>query len=252
MHALGYKKPVFARAIPVFEEIRRRAPGGSNVYLFESTEEIVDAAVAGAAWQTDSIEPADVQTWADAARNVEALVRQAENKLSFGALQEHVLEVTACEALLQAQSARPQTALTPPAAVAGGTALDPRHLQPSLLARAERVVTESYFVRGARAWVAFAPGSRPHRVARRTLRVVADAILCRPRLASAARALLSRNPRLARRLHSLRGPVGGTPIVPRPSESARVPSATSQAARSDHLLSPEAQQIADDLRRLIA
>jgi hypothetical protein len=251
MHALGYKKPVFARAIPVFEEIRRRAPGGSNVYLFESTEEIVDAAMTGAAWQTDSIKPVYVQTWADAARDVEALVRQAENKLSFRALHARVLEVTACEALLHAQSARPQVALTPPAAVAAGAALDPRHLEPSLLARAERVVKESYPVRGARAWLAFAPGSRPHRVARRTLRVVADAILCRPRLASAARALLSRNPRLARRLHSLRGPVGGTPIVPRPSDLVHVSSSPSPAVQLDHM-SPEAQRIFQDLRRLLA
>lgn len=252
MHALGYRKPVFARAIPALEEIRHRAPGGSNVHLFESTEEIVDAALAGATWQADSPEPVDVQTWAEAARNVEALIRQAESKLSYRALQERVLEVTACQALVQTQSARPEAAPTPAAVVTPAAAPEPRYLQPSLLARVRRAVTESYLVRGARAWVSFKPGSRPHRMARGAARAAADAILRRPRLASAARALLSRSPRLAQRLISLRGAVGGTPIVPRPSDSVRVPSATSQAVRSYHLLSPEAQQIAEDLRRLIA
>jgi glycosyltransferase involved in cell wall biosynthesis len=97
MQALGHKKPVFARAIPVLEEIQRRAPGGANLHLFGSTEEIVHAALVGATWQEHCADPIDMQTWAKAACEVEALMRQAESKLSHRALHERVLEMSACE-----------------------------------------------------------------------------------------------------------------------------------------------------------
>ncbi len=146
MHALGYRKPVFARAIPALEEIRNRAPGGSNIHLFASTQEIVGAALAGASWQDDAGRSVEVHTWASAAGQVESLIRQSHGRLSYENLHERILAVSACEAMHD----------------------------PSLLKLARRKLLESYFIRGVHAWLSFTPGSRPHRTARRVTQAVAD------------------------------------------------------------------------------
>lgn len=43
MHALAYGKPVFARRMPVFEEIRARLGRTTNIKLFPTTDALVDA-----------------------------------------------------------------------------------------------------------------------------------------------------------------------------------------------------------------
>ncbi len=146
IHALGYRKAVFARAISVLQEIRNRAPGGSNIHLFASTQEIVDAALADTSWQDDAAESVDVQTWANAARQIESLISQSQSKLSYVNLHERMLAVCACEAMHD----------------------------PSLLRLARRKLVESYLIRGVHAWLSFTPGSRPHRTARRVTQAVAD------------------------------------------------------------------------------
>lgn len=92
-------------------------------------------------------------------------------------------------------------------------------------------------------------------LARRVVQAAANAILRWPRLAAAAKSLLSRTPRIAQGLRSLRGVVDETsvptPIVPSLSRCVQAPSVSSQIVPSDRL-SSDAQQIFQDLRRLIA
>jgi hypothetical protein len=117
--------------------------------LCASTQEIVDAALAGASWQDDAAENVHVQTWASAARQLESLVAQAESKLSYSNLHARVLELSACEVMHD----------------------------PSLLKLARRKLLESYLIRGGRAWLSFAPGTHPPQRVRRIMQAATDAIL---------------------------------------------------------------------------
>ena len=255
MHALGYKKPVFARAIPAFEEIRSRAPGGSNIHLFASTEEIVEAALTHLSWHGDGDETVGVQTWASAAQQIESLVGQAESKLSYQTLHDRLLAVSGCEALIRLRTT-PSGPVSMAAEVGAASAdSGPLPVQASAAVRVQQRLARSCVVRGARAWLQFKPGSRPHRLAHRMIRSIAQFVLSRPTLASAARALLVRHPKLAARVrNAVRGPNAeryASPAFQAGDGSRPAPFPSSRAVES-YYVSPESQRIAQDLQRLIS
>ena len=96
MHALGHKKPVVARAIPVFDEIRIVAPGGKNIHLYGSSDEIVEAALAQPSWNDVPADGTKTQTWDCAARQLEALLTKSEARLSFYNLLNRVFTLNFC------------------------------------------------------------------------------------------------------------------------------------------------------------
>ena len=69
MHALAQRKPIVARDLPVFREIRDRVSQAANLHLFGTTLEMVRFAATRPAWDPRELEPPHpVQSWADMAK----------------------------------------------------------------------------------------------------------------------------------------------------------------------------------------
>ncbi|WP_336492283.1 glycosyltransferase [Methylobacterium nigriterrae] len=77
MHALARNLPVVARDLPVFEEIRDRSEYGHNVHLRASTQDLVDLAVSDLPWAAAREPVARVQSWEQAAEDLDAGIAQA-------------------------------------------------------------------------------------------------------------------------------------------------------------------------------
>lgn len=76
LHALAHRKPVIARRMPVFEEIVAAMGGSPNVHLFESTQEMAEAAASGdIVWRPQPISSG--QGWARSAAEIRGAVEQA-------------------------------------------------------------------------------------------------------------------------------------------------------------------------------
>lgn len=71
-----------------------------------------------------------------------------------------------------------------------------------------------WLVRGSVAWLTFAPGSRPRRVSRRTLRWALNKVSANQRLNALARKWVNRFPRLKQRLKNLAHSQFATPGQP--------------------------------------
>lgn len=79
MTALAYKKPVFARRVPVFKEIIDRCPEGTNVHLFDTTRGMIDAAVRGGVKWNDVDADRLATNWVDTAN---AIFRELEKSVA--------------------------------------------------------------------------------------------------------------------------------------------------------------------------
>jgi hypothetical protein len=114
-------------------------------------------------------------------------------------LHRRILAIDACEAVIhqQEKSARPASAES--ASAPAGR--DPQHVQQTENT-AQTKASLSYIAHGAKAWLVLKPGSRPHRALQRMIQSMARFVLSRRRLASVARALVARSPRLGERLRS--------------------------------------------------
>jgi glycosyltransferase involved in cell wall biosynthesis len=99
MNALAYEKPVLVRAMPVFDEIRGRTPGGANIHQFGSTKEIVDFAIKGVSWIAGGTGDVDVQSWSSAAHQLEQAIALAQKNFSYDALYKRLINVQSCEAI---------------------------------------------------------------------------------------------------------------------------------------------------------
>lgn len=75
LNAVAWSKPVFARDLPAYREIAAASPDSKNIHLFETTEEIVAAAISGKyPWQppdTNSVKP---YPWAESGKEILAAV----------------------------------------------------------------------------------------------------------------------------------------------------------------------------------
>ena len=86
-HGLARRKPVIARCLPVFREIRARSPDGANIHLFETTEEMVRAACRPPAWTEDRpAESPEAVSWSESATRLHEALMTARKNFSYGAL----------------------------------------------------------------------------------------------------------------------------------------------------------------------
>jgi glycosyltransferase involved in cell wall biosynthesis len=83
MHALGNRKPVFARDLPVYEEIRQRVAAPQNLHIFSSSEQLIKLLSSQATgWDNKSQDVGDVG-WNRTARELEAALVQALKVATF-------------------------------------------------------------------------------------------------------------------------------------------------------------------------
>lgn len=114
VEALSRKRPIIARKIPVFEEIRRRIPLGKNIHLFDTTQEIVDFAITLPKWEEDDSEFTQCQSWEDAAGDLARGISRSLDCFDFQSLRTRLLAVdslatiAAGQAELEQQSKRLQ------------------------------------------------------------------------------------------------------------------------------------------------
>ena len=108
MHALAHRKPVVARRLPVFEEIRRRTPRGNNIILCDTTEQMARIASMLPAWREDEEACAEpVQTWAMAADALAAAIASALDRVTHAGLIRKLERVETCRSLLRAGVVHP-------------------------------------------------------------------------------------------------------------------------------------------------
>jgi len=102
-HALGRNKVVIARDMPVYREIIAHSPGGENVQMFTTTEQMVEAACLKPAW----IEPKSKEvvpfTWADAAGKLHDALTDARARFDYDELRARLLHVEMCRSWLEAE-----------------------------------------------------------------------------------------------------------------------------------------------------
>jgi len=106
MNALGHRRPVIARRLPVFEEIKLGTQGGENVYLFNTTTEMVRFALTKPVWIGDEGESGPIHRWRDTCQAINSAFMAARDRLSFEALYEQQLTVRACQDMIQQTGAR--------------------------------------------------------------------------------------------------------------------------------------------------
>jgi GT2 family glycosyltransferase len=97
MHALAHRKPVIARDLPSAREIKQRAVHGANIYLFDTTAEMISHAMSKSSWIDKLSSPSlPVWSWCDAAHVWEKAIDQARQKFQFDALRQrlHVLRTS--------------------------------------------------------------------------------------------------------------------------------------------------------------
>jgi len=92
MHGLARRKPVVARDLPVFREIRERIPEAENLHLFETTVEMVRFAAAKPVWDARKVEPLHpVQSWVDTAKAIGDAIVEAGRILTYRTLHDRLL-----------------------------------------------------------------------------------------------------------------------------------------------------------------
>lgn len=126
MHALSRQKPVIARDLPVFHEIRAQVPGGENIHLFATTGEMADAALNPPVW----IAPAQTtapHAWTHALQALEQALVKAWASLTYQDLMRRLLYVETCRALeiAQAKAARPSAKRYPAFSAPMGASVEP-------------------------------------------------------------------------------------------------------------------------------
>lgn len=97
MHGLAHRKPVVARDLPVFREIRERVRGAVNLHLFETTEEMVRFAKTNPVWDESEVDTCrSIHSWADMAKAMRDALTEASSRLTYGGLRDRLLEAEAC------------------------------------------------------------------------------------------------------------------------------------------------------------
>jgi glycosyltransferase involved in cell wall biosynthesis len=97
MHGLAKRKPVVARDLPVFREIRERVREARNLHLFETTAEMVRFAATRPAWDNREVEPPlPVQSWADMAKAMRDALVDAGRRTTYRGLRDRLVEAQAC------------------------------------------------------------------------------------------------------------------------------------------------------------
>lgn len=82
MHGLAWEKPVLARAMPVYEEIRAGALGGENIHLFDATADLVAALKDPPSWAPPA-QPKAPSGWSRSARELRDAIEQALERVSY-------------------------------------------------------------------------------------------------------------------------------------------------------------------------
>jgi glycosyltransferase involved in cell wall biosynthesis len=82
MHALGSRKPVFVRDLPVYEEIRQRVAAPGNIHTFASLDELTNILYQEIRWDDDFRQIGDVG-WDRTAREIEAALDAALKAATF-------------------------------------------------------------------------------------------------------------------------------------------------------------------------
>ena len=97
LHGLARRKPVVARDLPVFREIRQRLPEARNLHLLDTTAEMVRFAATRPIWDSEAtIPPSPVQRWASMAKVISDALMEAGKKVTFGDLRGRLVEAQAC------------------------------------------------------------------------------------------------------------------------------------------------------------
>jgi glycosyltransferase involved in cell wall biosynthesis len=107
MHSLAHRKPVIARRLPVFDEIRSRVQESANIYLCDTTDEMVRLAVTDLHWtQENGSCPANEFGWGSTADALERGLSEARRRFAYPKL----LERLQCAADVSVTEARDATA----------------------------------------------------------------------------------------------------------------------------------------------
>jgi hypothetical protein len=111
MHGLARRKPIIARDLPVFREIRERIREARNLHLFDTTIEMVRFAATRPAWDIREVDPSrPVQSWADMARTIREALAEAGKRLTYGDLRDRLLEAEACRKIAKLEAIRAEQA----------------------------------------------------------------------------------------------------------------------------------------------
>jgi GT2 family glycosyltransferase len=88
MHALAHRKPIVARRLPAFEEIVAEMGGNPNIYLADSTDEIVDLIASGRLkWiLTPARDDSDAIGWARSSRELRSALDRALERVDYARL----------------------------------------------------------------------------------------------------------------------------------------------------------------------
>ena len=111
MHGLAHRKPVIARDLPVFREIRQRVRQARNLHLFETTAEMVRFAATRPAWDDKEVEPPlPVQSWADMAKAMRDALVEAGKRVTYRGLRDRLLKAQTCREIAKLGAIREQQA----------------------------------------------------------------------------------------------------------------------------------------------
>jgi glycosyltransferase involved in cell wall biosynthesis len=111
MHGLAKRKPVVARDLPVFAEIRQRVREARNLHLFETTVEMVRFAATRPVWDNREVAPPlPVQSWADMARAMRDALAEAGRRMTYRGLLDRLVEAQACRKIAKLEAIRAEQA----------------------------------------------------------------------------------------------------------------------------------------------
>ncbi len=113
LQALARGKPVIGRDIPPSREIEARCGDAVNLHLYETTEQMAQAAASDLAWREPSSRPAP-WTWADAAQSLRDAILKAVERCDYTSVRARVvrLDALAQRAPAEEEVARPASQLT--------------------------------------------------------------------------------------------------------------------------------------------
>ncbi|KAB1073646.1 glycosyltransferase [Methylobacterium planeticum] len=102
MHALARHRPIVARNLPIFEEIRERTALRDNIHLCDSTRAMVDLALTYPAWQPERHAARPAQTWDRAAADLHDGLMRALSAFDARDLRRRLDGIDLCRKRLEA------------------------------------------------------------------------------------------------------------------------------------------------------
>lgn len=97
LQALAWKKPVIARKIPVFEEIKGHLKT-ANIHFYESTEQLVKLLAGGVPNWCEEEAATGVRSWSDTASEIEAALRLKIGEVDFDRLVQRLRDLDSTHA----------------------------------------------------------------------------------------------------------------------------------------------------------